>query len=157
MQLSLELWNNKVYKREVNHSFRTIPGNGSYFYKMAFDVHRVFSDSHMGVQGDMWLGLACPLEIVENKQQLELIKLQLSNLNMKLGDKTTRTNQSGFFWTIYQNRYIGEAMGVLIYNQSWKVITYMDTYSVSKEEKNNLQQLTRFVVDMTTKTSANSN
>ena len=149
MQLSLELWNNKVYKRDANQSFLTIPGNGSYFYQKAFNIDRLFSDSQMGFQGDMWLGLACPLEIVEDKQQLELIKQQVSNLNLKLGDRTTRTTQSGFFWTIYQNRYMGEAMGTLIYNQGWKVITYMDTYSVSKEEKVNLQQLNMFVVDMT--------
>lgn len=149
MQLSLELWNNKVYKREENQCFRTIPGNGSYFYKMAFNIDRLFSDSHMGFKGDSWLGLACPLEIVEDRQQLELIKQQVSHLNLKSGERITRNNQSGFFWTIYQNRYMGEAMGTLIYNQGWKVITYMDTYSVSKEEQNNLQQLTRFVVDMT--------
>lgn len=63
MQLSLELWNNQVYKRDVNQCFLTHSSKGTTFYKMAFDIGRSFSDSQMGFNGDIWLGLACSLEV----------------------------------------------------------------------------------------------
>lgn len=66
MKVSLELWNNQVYKRESNKCFLTPHREGTYFYKMAFRENRLYSDSQMGFQGEIWLSLACPLEAAPN-------------------------------------------------------------------------------------------
>lgn len=58
MKISLELWANKIYRKETNECILT-QNKSPHFYKQA--LNSSFSFCHLGLRGDVWLGLACPI------------------------------------------------------------------------------------------------
>jgi hypothetical protein len=59
MKVSLELWINKVYKREVNQCMLSTP-TSIHFYKQALNGRSYFCG--IGLHGSGCIALACPLE-----------------------------------------------------------------------------------------------